>query len=184
MAEFPPHEYSVRNVWYSVTLNCLNPNCDVLVRQPNKFKTVYLKPDTGGTAAAQCLWSSLTNLSVNLMHITGITKHKEQNKSSVQHGLHCISKCVAVFFLFLSVLSFGLFYGSFYNEVVLCDDQKLWCSSIVFKYLMSLKYGLKSVWSSHPAVLTVFFLSFLLHSGWGLQSCLARMCWTSLWHCT
>lgn len=171
MAEFPPHEYSVRHVWYSVTLKCLNPNCDVLVRQPNKFKTVYLKPDIGGTAAAQCLWSSLTNLSVNLMYITGITKHcKELDKIKVLSNTDCIVflNVLHSFFLFLSVLSFGLFYGSFYNEVVLCDDQKLWCSSIVFKYLMSLKYGLKSVWSSHPAVLTVFFLSFLLHSGWGL----------------
>lgn len=81
--------------------------------------------------------------------------------------LFFLFKCVAqlqLFPLFLSVLSFGLFYGSFYNEVVLCDDQKLWCSSIVFKYLMSLKYGLKSVWTSDPAAPAVSFVS-LEHTG-------------------
>lgn len=66
------------------------------------------------------------------------------------------------FFLFLSVLSFGLLYGSFYNEVVLCDDQKLWCSSIVFKYLMSLKIWIKiclNQWSccSHGFISISFY---------------------------
>lgn len=114
-------------------------------------------------AVTRCLWSSPTNLCLwmwgaTLAHSSTakISTKSHLRDTSVLRGLHCIFKCVAQlqpFLLFLSVLSFGLLYGSFfYNEVVLCDDQKLWCSSIVFKYLMSLQYGLKSVWTSGPAV--------------------------------
>lgn len=114
-----------------------------------------------------CLWFWCASLA----------KHNISAISTVQHlrthlsNMDCIVclffvaffLCVAqlpLFLLFLSVLSFGLLYGSFYNEVVLCDDQKLWCSSFGLKYLMSLKYGLKSVWTSDPAALVDSFVRF------------------------
>lgn len=140
-------------------------------------KFAYGEPDIGGLrqAVTRCLWSHLTDLCLWIW-CTSLAKRQHckdfykmtSEDTCVQHGLHCIFKCVAelqLFLLFLSVLSFGLLYGSFYNEVVLCDDQKLWCCSIVFKYLMSLKYGLKSVWTSDSTLLTlsVFLKSSIIY---------------------
>lgn len=88
----------------------------------------------------------------------------------------------AIFCFHLFGFVFALLYGSFYNEVVLCDDLKLWCSSIVFQYLMSGKYGLK-ICSNRHLHDWIYFQWAL--SG-GLELCLRliydkTICWAVKW---
>lgn len=76
--------------------------------------------------------------------------------SNVLHNRHCFSfSTSAIFWAFF-------FYGSFFIMklfYVMMMIKNLCCSSIVFKYLMSLKYGLKLVWTSDPALCSVFYCS-------------------------
>lgn len=107
-------------------------------------------------ALTRCLWFQLfRSPSVVLVYIRWLnTQHckdfyeTSENTSvrtwialyflNVLHNFSC-------FFRFYQCYILAFYMVLFINEVVLCVDQKLWCSSIVFKYLMSLKYGLKSV---------------------------------------
>lgn len=112
----------------SLLIDLICPSFSVLRSQ--LVKSAHFNPDTRGLDTVHLIqpvcgsdvhhWPNVTSLR--------FLRTKTPDNPSVQHGLHCIFKCIAqlqLFFLFLSVLSFGLFYGSFYNEVVLCDDQKL-----------------------------------------------------------
>lgn len=94
--------------------------------------------------------------------VTQISTKMKPDHTSVRHDLRCVLNGVAQlqpFSVFIRALSFCLFYCSFYNEVVLCDDQKLWCSFTDFKYLMS---GLKSVWNSRPALTSLIPVKYVL----------------------
>lgn len=129
--------------------------------QSNDLNTMQNAHCKHWLATSWCLWYNLTDVSGVWFGCVSLAKHSnfyntESENTSVQHGLRLFFYVLhnfRCFFCFYqcSLLAFSMVL--FYNEVVLCDDQKLWCSSIVFKYLMSLKYGLKSVWTSDPAAL-------------------------------
>lgn len=100
----------------------------------------------GKTDDFEC--SSSTSWSSSVL-VSGSDVHHWLKHNCVKRNILHID-CVA----FLNMLHNFSFFFCFYQlsliqpfsiEVVLCDDQKLWCNSIVLKYLMSLKYGLKSV---------------------------------------